>query len=87
MERLVVLAVAGDEIVDAVPVEQPHLLDQAGAADRTPELLVGDVAPEHRLRGMSHRRDDDRAGVDHGAVEVEEDDREAHALDRSEGAQ
>ena len=78
VQRLVVLAVAGDELVDAVGVDQAHLLDQARAADGAPELLVRDLAAEHGLRRVAHRRDDDRAGVDHGAVEVEEDDREAH---------
>jgi hypothetical protein len=34
---------------------------------------------------MAHRREDDRARVDDGAVEIEEDDREAHAVDRSDG--
>ena len=76
-------AVAGDELVDPLRVDQPHLLDEARAADCAAELLVGDLAPEHGLRRVPHRRDDDRAGVDHGAVEVEEDDREAHALDAS----
>src|SRR5437763_323099 len=35
------------------------------------------------LRGVFHGRDDHRPRVDQGAVEIEEDDREAHALHRS----
>jgi len=87
VKGLVVLAVAGDEVLYAVGVDQAHLLDQAGAAHGSAELLVGDVAVEDGLRRVSHRRDDDRAGVDHGAVEVEEDDREAHLFDRTEAVQ
>ena len=86
VQRLVVLAVAGDELVDPLGRDQAHLLDQPGASDRAPELLVGDVAAEHGLRRVPHRRDDDRAGVDHGAVEVEENDREAHGFDRTEAS-
>ena len=87
VQRLVVLAVAGDELVDPIGIDQPHLLDQARAADCAAELLVRDVAAKDGLRGVAHRRDDDRPRVDHGAVEVEEHDREAHAFDRSDRLQ
>ena len=51
------------------------------------ELLVRDVAAEDGLRRVPHGGDDDRPRVDHRAVEVEEHDREAHAVDRSERVQ
>ena len=83
VERLVVGAVHLDELVDPVRVEVAHLRDQARAADRgADELLVG-VAAEDGPRRVPHRGEDDRPGVDQRAVEVEEDDRVAHAVDRS----
>ena len=82
VQRLVVLAVAGDELIGPIGRDQLHLLHQPGAPDRAPELVVRDIPAEHCLRRVPHRRDDDRAGVDHGAVEVEENDREAHQPDR-----
>src|SRR5207247_8632585 len=42
-----------------------------------------DLTLEHGAGGMAHRREDDAARVDDGAVEVEEDDWEAHRPDRS----
>ncbi len=76
-------AVRVDQLVDAVGVEVAHLRDQARAADRgADELLVG-VAAEDGPRRVPHRGEDDRPGVDQRAVEVEEDDREAHRGDRN----
>ena len=78
MERLVVRAVDAHELVDARRVERLHLRLEPRAADRRQQLLVGVLAAEHGLGRVPHRREDDRAGVDHGAVEIEEDDRVAH---------
>jgi len=72
MERLVVRAVARNEIVDAGGVEGAHLLEQARTADRGENLLVGHVDAEHVLGGMLEGREDHRPGVDQRAVEVEE---------------
>ena len=78
MERLVVDAVGVDELLDPVGREQDHLVAQPGAAHVRAQLLVRDLEPEHRLRRVAHRGDDHLAGVDDGAVEVEEHDRKAH---------
>ena len=80
VERLVVLPVRLDQLVDAVGVEVAHLRDDARPADRRAhELLVGISRPRTVSDGVLHRGEDDRPGVDQRAVEVEEDDREAHA--------
>ena len=78
VERLVVRAVDRDELVDPVGIELAHLVLEARAADRRPSAPRRGVAAEHGHRRVPHRGDDDRAGVDHGAVEIEEDDWEAH---------
>jgi hypothetical protein len=78
VQRLVVGAVGADELVDPVGRERRHLRLEPGPADRLQQLGVGVVAAEHRARRVAHRGEDDRAGVDDGAVEVEEDGREAH---------
>ena len=78
VERLVVRAVGVDELVDAVGVEVAHLRDQAGPADRGADELLVRLAAEHRQRGVAHRGEDDRPGVDQRAVEVEQHDGEAH---------
>ena len=77
VQRLVVRAVDADELVDAVGVEGAQLRLEPRAADRLHQLVVGVLAAEHLARRVTHRREDDRAGVDDGAVEVEEDDGEA----------
>ena len=79
VERLVVRAVDVDEPLDVVGRERLHLRLEAGPADRLHQLLVGVVAAEHLARRVPHRGEDDRAGVDDGAVEVEEDGLEPHA--------
>ena len=78
VQRLVVRAVDAHELVDARRVERVHLRLEPGPADRGEQLGVGVLAAEHGLGGVAHRREDDRAGVDDGAVEIEEDDRVAH---------
>ena len=84
MQRLVVRAVDADELVQVlVAPELVHLRLEPRPADRGHQRLVGNLPPEHRLRGVPHRGEDDPAGVDDGAVEIEEDDRKAHAPDRS----
>ena len=76
VQRLVVGAVDAHELVDVIGSEHRHLRLEPGAADRMHQLGVGEFATEHLARGMAHRREDDRARVDDGAVEVEENDRE-----------
>ena len=71
-------AVDVDEPVDVVGRERVHLRLEARPADGLEQLLVGVVAAEHLARRVPHRREDDRAGVDDGAVEVEENGLEAH---------
>jgi len=78
VQRLVVGAIDAHELVDACGVEGLHLRLEPRPADGGQELGLGVVAAEHGLRGMAHRREDDRAGVDDSAVEIEQDDREAH---------
>ena len=84
VERLVVRPVRVDQLVDAVGVEVAHLRDQPRPADRRAHQLLVRFAAEDGERGVLHRGQDDRPGVDQGAVEVEEDD-VAHAVDRSQG--
>ena len=47
------------------------------------QLLLGVTPRKHGLGGVAHRGEDDPTRVDDGAVEVEEHNRVAHALDRS----
>ena len=72
-------AVDVHEPLDLVRRERAHLRLEPGAADRLQQLLVGVVAAEHLARRVPHRGEDDRAGVDDGAVEVEENGLEPHA--------
>ena len=78
VEPVVVLLVGLEQRVGVLGVDRLHLRDDPLPADRQPELVAGDLAPEHGANGVLHRREDDRPGVDQRAVEVEEDDREAH---------
>src|SRR5919197_1925428 len=78
VQRLVVRAVAPDELVDLVGREHGHLRLETGPADRAEELVVAELLTQHLARRMPHRGEDDRARVDDGAVEIEENDREAH---------
>ena len=77
VQRLVVRAVDAHELVDPVGVEGTELGLEARPADRLHQLLVGVLAAEHLAGRVAHRREDDRAGVDDGAVQIEEDDGEA----------
>src|SRR6478735_4471690 len=79
VQGLVVRAIDVHEPLDLARVERAHLRLQAGPADRLEQLLVGVVAAEHLPRGISHRGEDDRPGVDDGAVEIEENHRKPHA--------
>jgi Glycosyl hydrolases family 38 N-terminal domain/Alpha mannosidase middle domain/Glycosyl hydrolases family 38 C-terminal beta sandwich domain len=79
VERLVVRAVDVDEPLDVLRRERRHLGLETGAADRLQQLLVRVVAPQHLARCVPHRGENDRARVDDGTVEVEEDRLEAHA--------
>ena len=84
VQRLVVLAVGGNEVVDAVGRERLHLRDEARAADGRAQHLFGNVAAQHRLRRVLHGCHDHRPGVDQRAVEIEENDRKPHAFHRSD---
>ena len=74
-----------DALCDVIRRKRRHLSLEAGTADRLQQLLVGVVASQYLLRRVPHRGEDDPAGVDDGAVEVEEHDRKPHGLDRSPG--
>jgi hypothetical protein len=79
VERLVVRAVDVHEPVDVAGGERAHLRFEAGTADRPHQLGVRVLVPEHFARRVPHRGEDDRAGVDDRAVEVEENGPEPHA--------
>src|SRR6478672_11268479 len=79
VQGLVVRAIDVHEPLDLARVERAHLRLQAGPADRLEQLLVGVVAAEHLPRGIPHRGEDDRPGVDDGAVEIEQNHRKPHA--------
>ena len=84
MQRLVVGAVDADQLVHPFRVEGLHLGLQARPPDRPHELLVLVLAAEHLAGGVAHRGEDDSAGIDHGSVQIEEDDAAlGHAFDRS----
>ena len=83
VQRLVVRAVDADELVDPILGEHRHLRLEPGAADRREQLLIRVFAPEDGARSMAHRGEDDPAGIDDGPVEIEQNDRVAHAVDRS----
>jgi hypothetical protein len=87
VERLVVRPVGAHELVDPVGGQREHLRLEPGPADRGHQLAVGDLPREHGARRVAHRGEDDPPGVDDGSVEVEQDDGEAHGLDRSHGPQ
>ena len=79
VQSVVVLLVRLEQLVGVVGVDRLHLRDDPLAADRHPELVGRDLAAEHGADRVLHRREDDRPRVDQRAVEVEEDDPEAHA--------
>ena len=85
VQRLVVGAVDGDELVHSIRVEGVHLSLQAGAPDGLHQLLVPEFAAEHLAGGVAHRRENDAARVDHGAVEIEENDGIPHSSDPTPG--
>ena len=78
VERDVVRAVNVHELRRAVGIDRHHLRFKPRPADRLHQLGIRVLAPEHLTRGVTHRREDDRAGVDDRAVEVEEDGRKSH---------
>ena len=80
MQRLVVGTVDAHELVDARRIESVHLRLEPRPADGGEQLRIRVFAAQHRLGGVAHRCEDDRAGVDDGAVEIEQDDRVAHGL-------
>jgi len=77
--------VSPTDIEQIVPVAQPHVSLDAPLMESEDSSLLDVLSdddapnPDDGLRSVSHRRKDDRAGVDHGAVEIEEDDGIAHA--------
>ena len=84
VDRHVVLAVDAHELVGLVLVELPHLRVHPVASDVRHQHLVRDLPSEHGARRMPEGGEDQRPGVDQGAVEVEEDGLEAHtARDRN----
>ena len=81
--RVVVSAVDPNQLVHMIAIEERHLIGEVRAADAREDLLVGETASQDRLGRVVERAEDHRGGVDERAVEVEEDDRKAHVLDRS----
>ena len=79
VQTVVVLLVRLEQLVDVIRVDGGHLGDDALAADRHLQLGRRDLAAEDGADRVLHRREDDRPRVDQRAVEVEEDDAEAHA--------
>ena len=78
VEAVVVLLVRLEQLVGMLRVDRRHLRDDPLAADGQTELVRRDLPPEHGAHGVLHRGEDDRPRVDQRAVEVEEDDAEAH---------
>ncbi len=56
-----------------------HLRLEPRPTDGLHQLFVGVFAAEHLAGRVPHRGEDDRSGVDHGSVEVEENGLEPHA--------
>ena len=77
----VVRAIDVHELVGPLLVELDHL----GVYPVTPDVrhqdLVWDDTVEHRSGGVTERLENQAAGVDEGAVEIEEDRAVAHRLD------
>ena len=86
VERRVELAVGVRELVGLLGVELAHLLLEVAGADARHQHLVGKVPAEHGRRRVPVGREDHPAGVDDRAVEVEENDREAHLPDANDEA-
>ena len=58
-------------------------IDHARVAELR-QAISDKFAADNGLGRVPHGREDDGAGVDHGAVEIEENDREAHGVDASQ---
>jgi len=72
-----------NELVDALRRKDRHLRLEPGPADGLHQLGISEVAAEHLARRVPHGREDDPAGIDDGAVEIEEDDRKTDHWDPS----
>ena len=66
------------ELLDAVGRRTRHLLVEPRPPTRRDQLLVRERRGRARSASRAGRGEDDRAGVDQRAVEVEEDDRKTH---------
>ena len=83
VQRLVVRAVDARRAPRRVPGESARICASSpGPPTDAISCSSGSSSPS-TSGGVPHRREDDRAGVDHGAVEVEENDRKAHDVDAS----
>ena len=78
VQPVVVLLVGLEQRIGVLDVDRLHLRDDSLAADGHPQLVGRNLATEHGADRVLHRREDDRPGVDQRAVEVEQDDPEAH---------
>ena len=78
VQRLIVRPVNRDELVRTVGRKGLHLRLEPRPADRGHQLLVGNLHAENLPGGVSHRSENDRARIDDGAVEIEENDRKTH---------
>ena len=87
VQPVVVHLVRLEQRLGVLGVDRLHLRNDPLPADRQPELVGGNLATEDRPNGVLHRGEDDRPGVDQRAVEVEEDDAEAHRAIVARGEQ
>ena len=84
--RIIVLAIHADELVHPLGVEELHLVREVRASDLREDLLVRKTPAQDGFRRMMKRAEDRRGGVDERAVEVEQDDRESHCVNRRQHA-
>ena len=69
-----------DELIRALRIDRDHLRLESRPSDGLHELGVGVLPAEHLARRVPHRREDDRAGVDDGAVAIEENGGKSHGV-------
>ena len=86
VERLVEVAVRLGQFGRLLLVEGAHLLLEVTAPDLRHQHVVGEFTAEHGLGRVTVGREDHPAGVDDRAVEIEEDDGEAHLPDANDAA-
>ncbi len=78
VQPVVVHLVGLEQCLGVLGVDRLHLRNDPLPADGQTELVGWNLATEDRPNGVLHGGEDDRPGVDQRAVEVEQDDAEAH---------